>query len=121
MQKREQEKPKKNASLDAAAAAGRGDADAKEVGDALVGIDLVFNAGEAVAFVVVDFEDGGAALFLDGVGYLLGFGFGAARVVASGEDEQGSLHLVDEVDGGALMPESFVLDGVSHEEAVIFL
>lgn len=45
----------------------------EEVGDSLVGIDLIFHAGEAVAFVFVDLiVDGPAALF-DGIDYLLRF------------------------------------------------
>ncbi len=52
---------------------------------------LVLHAGKAVAFVLIDLEDGRAAVLLDGGGDLLGFGAGAAGVVGSGEDEQRGL------------------------------
>ncbi len=107
--------------LDSAAATGGGNSHPQKVGDTLVGVNLVFYAGEAVALVFVNLEDCGSAVFLDGVGDLLGLALGTARVVASGEDEQGSLHLVNEVDRRAILPESLVLDGISHEEAIVLL
>jgi hypothetical protein len=45
----------------------------QEVGDALVGIDLIFDAGEAVTFVFINLIVHCAAAFLDGVDYLLRF------------------------------------------------
>ena len=43
----------------------------QEIRHAGVGVNLVFAAGEAVAFVFVNFEFGHAAAFMNGVSYLL--------------------------------------------------
>jgi len=45
----------------------------KEIGNALVGVDLVFHTGEAVAFVLVDLVIDRSATFLDRIYYLLAF------------------------------------------------
>ena len=81
----------------------------QEIRNALVGVDLIFNAREAVAFVFIDFVIDGAAAFLDGIDHLLGFRLGAARVVTAGEQEQRRLDLIDEVNRGAIFVQSFVL------------
>ena len=56
----------------------------QEVGNSLVGVNLVFDFREAVAFIFVDFVFDYAAAFLDRIDYLLRFLLRAARVVASG-------------------------------------
>ena len=55
----------------------------QEIGYAFVGVDLIFYFGEAVAFVFIDFVFDYASALLDGVDYLLGFGLGTTRIVAS--------------------------------------
>ena len=45
----------------------------QKIGNAFVGVDLIFNFGEAVAFVFINLViDGSAALF-DGIDHLLRF------------------------------------------------
>jgi hypothetical protein len=59
----------------------------EEVCDALIRVDLVFYTRETVAFVFVNFViDSSAALF-DGIDHLLRFGFRAARIVASSQQQ----------------------------------
>src|SRR5580704_16557101 len=67
-----------------AAAIGRRDVRFKKSGYALIGVNLVFYFGKAVAFVLVDFVFDNAAALLDCVHHLLRFGLGAARIVATG-------------------------------------
>ncbi len=49
------------------------------------------------------------------------FALGTAGIVASGENQERGFDLVNEIDGGAILPERLVLDRVSHEKAVVFL
>ena len=74
----------------------------QKIGDAFVGVDLILDAREAVAFVFVNLVINRPATLLDGVDHLLRFLFGAARIVPSGEQEQGRFDLIDEVDGRAV-------------------
>lgn len=45
----------------------------QEIGNAFVGVDLIFNLGEAVAFIFVNLVVDGAAALFDGVDDLLRF------------------------------------------------
>ena len=60
--------------IDRTPAARRRHAHLQKIGDALVGVDLVFDARELVAFVLVNLQLHEAAVFLDGRRDLLGFG-----------------------------------------------
>ena len=69
-----------------AIAIGWDDVGKKEIRNSLVGVDLIFNACEAVTFVFVDFVVDRPATLLDGIYDLLRFGLGEARVVAAGQE-----------------------------------
>ena len=54
-------------------AVGRDDMRQQEIGNALVGVDLIFHAREPVAFIFVNLGVDGAPALLDGVHDLLRF------------------------------------------------
>jgi hypothetical protein len=54
----------------------------QKVGHALVGVNLIFNASEAVAFVFIDLVFDHAAALADRVHHLLRFLLGATGIVA---------------------------------------
>src|SRR5579862_1092128 len=93
----------------------------EEVGYPLVGVDLVFYFREAVPFVFVDFVFGDSTPFFHGVDYLLRFFFGAARIVASGEQIERRFDFVHEVDGGTIFVERFVLHQIAHGGQIALL
>lgn len=68
-----------------AAAIGRRDVRFEKVCHSFVGIDLIFDTRETVAFVFINFIFHNAATLLDGIDYLLGFGFWTARIATPGE------------------------------------
>ena len=74
----------------------------KEIGDAFVGIDLIFYPREAVAFIFINLVIHRAAALLDGIDNLLRFRLRAPRIVSSREQQQRRFDLIDEVDGGTI-------------------
>ena len=85
------------------------DACLQELGHALVGVDLVLDAGEAVAFVFVHFVFRHSAAFLDCIHHLLGFFFGTSRIIAAGQQQQRRFDLVHEENRRAVVEQVFVL------------
>src|SRR6267154_2943972 len=55
----------------------------QKISDAPVGVDLIFDLGKAVTFVLIDFVFDHAAALLDRVTHLLRFGFWATRVITA--------------------------------------
>src|SRR5882724_11738130 len=80
-----------------------GDSCLQELRDALVGINLVFDPGEAVTLVFIHFVFGHAAALFDRIHHLQGFFLGASRIIASGQQKQGRFDLVHKENRGAVV------------------
>src|SRR6266481_5435427 len=91
-----------------------GDSCLQELRDALVGINLVFDPGKAVALVFIHFVFGHAAALFDRIHHLQGFFLGASRIIASGQQKQGRFDLVHKENRGAVVEEIFVFLQVAH-------
>ncbi len=80
--------PRQCSVIQRAAAIRRRNVRLQKISHALVGIDLIFDSSEAVAFVLIDFVFDHAAAFLDRIDHLLRFFLGAARIVAARQQVQ---------------------------------
>src|ERR1700730_11546263 len=89
-----------------AAVCGR-DARLQELGDALVGVNLVLDPGETVALIFVHFIFRHSPALLDGIRHLLGFLLGAARIVAAGQQQQRRFDVVDKENRRTIVEQGF--------------
>ena len=76
----------------------------QKLGNASVCIDLILDSGESMPLVFVNLEFHDASALLDYIRHLLGFRFGTAWIVSTGEQQDRSLHPVDEVNRAAILP-----------------
>ena len=63
----------------------------QEIGDTLIGVDLILHPREAVTFILVNLQLRHAALLLDGIGHLLRFARGQRGSLPPASSSSGAL------------------------------
>src|SRR5262249_47222337 len=92
----------------------RGNVFFQKISNSLVGIDLIFDASEAVPFILIDLELHNPAALLNSIRNLLRLRLGTAWIIASSQQQQWGLDAVNKIDVRAIFPYCFFLPGSAN-------
>src|SRR3954462_971087 len=92
----------------------------QERSDAIRFVDDVFQAREAVSFILVDLYLHIPAIGLNALRDLNGLGRRISRIIAAGDEQKRGLDVAYEIDRRPIFPKRTVLFRVAHEESVVF-